>query len=96
MATFISLVTFTDQGRRNIKESPDRAEAFRALCSKLDVAVRGMYWTSGTYDLVVITEGPEDAATAAGLTVNSLGNVRAEVLRAFSADDMRRIISKMP
>jgi uncharacterized protein with GYD domain len=96
MATFISLVNFTDQGRRNIKESPDRADAFRGLCTKLDVAVRGMYWTSGRHDMVVITDGPEDAATAAGLTVNSLGNVSAQVMRAYTVDEMRRIISKMP
>ena len=35
MATFISLVNFTDQGIRNVKDSPDRYEAFRAMAEEM-------------------------------------------------------------
>ena len=31
MATYISLINFTDQGIRSVKESPNRAEAFTGL-----------------------------------------------------------------
>jgi len=34
MTTFISLLSFTDQGIRNIKESPKRADAVKALAKK--------------------------------------------------------------
>ena len=40
MAIGISLVNFTDQGIRNIKDSPKRAAAFRELAKKQGVAVR--------------------------------------------------------
>jgi GYD domain len=55
-----------------------------------------IYWTQGRYDVVTITEAPDDmAATALSLSIAGLGNVRTETLRAFSAADMQTIIGKM-
>lgn len=96
MATFVTLLQFTDQGIRNVKETTHRAEAFRGMAAKLGVEVKALFWTTGAYDLVVITEGSEQAALAAGLTVSALGNVRAQTLRAFDAAEMQKIISLMP
>jgi len=96
MATFISLVNFTDQGVRNIKDSPNRYEAFRTMAEKLGVVVKGFYYTVGRYDLVVVMEGTDEAVTTALLKVGSLGNVRTETLRGFSLEEMKKIIGKMP
>jgi uncharacterized protein with GYD domain len=96
MATFISLLNFTDQGIRNVKDSPDRYEAFRAMAEKLGVMVKDLYYTVGHYDVVVVMEGSDEAVTTALLKVGSLGNVRTETLRGFSLDDMKKIIGKMP
>jgi uncharacterized protein with GYD domain len=96
MATFISLLNFTDQGIRNVKDSPDRYEAFRAMAEKLGVRVKDMYYTVGHYDVVVVMEGSDEAVTTALLKVASLGNVRTETLRGFSLDDMKKIMGTMP
>ena len=96
MATFISLVNFTDQGIRNVKDSPDRYEAFKALAEKVGGKVKGVYYTMGHYDMVLIVEGSDEAAMTAMLKVGSLGNVRTETLRGFSVEEMRKIIGKMP
>lgn len=97
MATFISLLNFTDQGMRNIKESPARLDAFRALVESQGGTVKAAYWTLGTYDLVVIVEGgTEDSAMISALTVGALGNVRGQTMNGFSADEMKGFISKMP
>jgi uncharacterized protein with GYD domain len=96
MATFISLINFTDQGIRNVKESPNRYEAFKAMAEKLGGTVKGVYYTMGHYDMVVIMEGNDEAAMAAMLKVGSLGNVRTETLRGFSLEEMRKVIGKMP
>src|SRR5215468_3256156 len=61
MATYISLLNFTDQGIRNIKDSPDRFGAFRATAEKLGVNVKGFYYTVGHHDMVVILEGSDEA-----------------------------------
>lgn len=96
MATFIALTNFTDQGIRNIKESPDRYEAFKAMAEKLGVTVKSVFYTVGQYDLMLVVEGSDEAVTTALLKGGSLGNVRTQTLRAFSVDEMRKIIDKMP
>lgn len=46
--------------------------------------------------MVVVCEGSEEMATAALLTVGSLGNVRTQTLRAFDETEIRSIIGQMP
>jgi len=96
MATFITLLNFTDQGIRTVKDSPDRYQAFKAMAETLGLAVTAVYWTVGSYDLVLIVEGDEEAATTALLKAGSLGNVRTQTLRGFSEQEIRRIIGNMP
>lgn len=96
MSTFISLINFTEQGIKNVKDSPARAKAFAEMAKKLDVEVKAIYWTVGAYDVVAVMEGSDEAVTSALLTVGSGGNVRTQTLRAFDADGMRKILAKMP
>ena len=96
MATFITLSKFTDQGIRNIKDSPDRYGAWKAIAEKLGVTVKGYYYTVGHYDMVVILEGSDEAVTTALLKSGSLGNVRTETLRGFSIDEAKRMIGNIP
>jgi len=96
MATYISLLSFTDQGIRNIKESPKRADAVKALAKKMGVTIKEVYWTLGHYDLVVVMEGDDEAVTSTLLKIASLGNVRSETLRAFSAAEAGRIVGNIP
>ena len=95
MATFITLVRFTDQGIRNVKESPTRFEAFRDLAEQIGLIVRCVYCTTGRYDMVTIMEGSDDAATLAALKVGSLGNVRTETLRGHTLDQMKAFVDKL-
>ncbi|MFQ5848785.1 MAG: GYD domain-containing protein [Candidatus Methylomirabilales bacterium] len=96
MATFISLLGFTDQGIRKVKQTTKRADAFKAMARKTGVTVKDIYWTVGAYDVVIVMEAPDDeSATTALLSLGALGNVRTQTLRAFSASEMNRIIGKM-
>jgi len=96
MPTYVTLANFTDQGIRNIKESPDRLGAFKAMAEKLGISVKSVHYTVGSYDLVTVVEGSDEAVTAALLKLGSLGNIRTQTLRAFSADEMKAIITKLP
>jgi len=96
VATFVILSSFTDQGIRNVKDSPTRFETFRSMADGLGVTVKSVFWTLGSYDMVVTVEGAEEAVAAVLLKLGSLGNVRSQTLRAFAADEMNRILTKMP
>lgn len=96
MPTFIMLANFSDQGVKTIKQSTERADAFRMMAAKAGATVKEIYWTLGAHDIVAICEAPDDeTATALSLSVASRGNVRSETLRAFTGDDMKKILAKM-
>jgi uncharacterized protein with GYD domain len=96
MVAYVVLSKFTDQGIRNVKESPKRAEAFKQMAKTLGVTVKEIFWTQGRYDIVTIVEAPDEAsAMSLDLSLGALGNVRTETLRAFSAAEMATAVGKM-
>lgn len=96
MATYLLLANFTDQGIRNVKDTVKRAEAFRALAKKHKSNVKDLYWTLGQYDCALVVEAPDDETmTTLALSVGTLGNIRTQVLRAFTAEEIGPILGKM-
>ncbi|MBR0876759.1 uncharacterized protein with GYD domain [Bradyrhizobium japonicum] len=96
MVTYVVLGNFTDQGARNVKDSPKRADAFKEMAKTFGVTVKEIVWTQGRYDVVTVLEAPDEtAAMSLSLSLSALGNVRTETLRAFSAADMTKIVGKM-
>src|ERR1700688_3837725 len=96
MVSYVVLTKFTDQGIRNAKDSPKRAEAFKQLAKTFGATVKDIFWTQGRYDIVTIVESPdESSAMSLSLSLGGLGNVRTESVRAFSAADMTTVVSKM-
>jgi uncharacterized protein with GYD domain len=96
MVTNVVLAKFTDQGIRNVKESPKRADAFKQMAKTFGVTVKDIFWTQGRYDIVTIVEAPDESSVMLlSLSLSALGNVRTESLRAFSADEMATIVGKM-
>ena len=43
MATFIVLASFSDQGIKNIKQSIERADAFKQMAAKVGATVKDIY-----------------------------------------------------
>ena len=96
MMTYVVLATFTDQGVKNAKDSPKRAEAFKQMAKTFGVTVKDIFWTQGRYDVVTVVESPDEfSATALNLSLGALGNIRTESLRAFSSSDMMKVVAKM-
>ena len=96
MVAYVVLANFTDQGVRNAKESMKRAEAFKDLAKTFGVTVREIVWTQGRYDVVTIVDAPDESSfMSLALSLAKLGNVRTELLRAFSAAEMTKIVGNM-
>jgi len=96
MPTYIMLARFTEQGIRNIKDSPKREEVFRTLCKKVGGQVKDVYRTMGRYDVVAIVDAPDAVTMNAILySLGSLGNVRTETLRAFTRPETDQALAKM-
>jgi len=97
VATYVTLWKYTHEGITSIKDSPARLDAVRALLSELGAELKAFYLTMGGYDLVTITEAPDDKTAAkATLTIASQGAVSSETLRAYSEAEYREIIAELP
>jgi uncharacterized protein with GYD domain len=95
MPTYISLINWTDQGIRNVKETLQRADAAGQLAQKHGGSLQ-VYWTVGAYDIVAIFEAPDDeSATAFLLETGSGGAVRTTTLRAYDRDQMSSILGRL-
>ena len=95
MPNYVVLYRFTAQGRKNVKESVKRAAEVRKQNEARGFKVLGHYWTQGRYDLVAIVDAPSDETMVAGLFgIAEAGNVSSETLRAYSAEEMQRILAK--
>jgi uncharacterized protein with GYD domain len=74
MATYIELLRFTDKGIRNVRLTTERAEAFKAAVAEhMDVTIKEIYWTQGSYDLVMIMDAPNGSVTCLSRNVNVVG-----------------------
>lgn len=97
MPTYISLITYTQQGIQNVKESPKRLDAAKKLLKDMGGELKDFYLTMGPYDIVVVAEAPSDDVMARfALAVGSLGNVRTTTLKAFPEAEYRKIIEGLP
>ena len=91
--TYVALITYTDQGIRNLKQSPQRAQAFRQSADAAGIKVRAQLWTAGPFDGVLILESDNEQKVLGALAqLASLGNVRTQSLRAFDAAEFGPIV----
>ncbi len=97
MPAYITLARWTQQGAEKIKESPARLDAFKQLIKAGGGEVKAFYMVTGQYDMVIISEAPNDEVLAkTTLALASKGSVRTETLRAFAEDEYRKIIAALP
>ncbi|MFH0916546.1 MAG: GYD domain-containing protein [bacterium] len=97
MPTYGLLMKYTDQGIKNIKDSPRRlaegAKAYEAMGGK----VLGYWATMGEYDILAIGEIPNDeAASAFALALSAQGNVRTTSFRMFTPEEFEKSVKMLP
>jgi uncharacterized protein with GYD domain len=97
MSIYLMLMNYTEQGIRNIKGSPNRADAARFLAKSCGAELKDLHLTMGEYDLIGIVEAEKDDAVARfALALGLIGNVRSTTLKAFTEQEYRNIIETLP
>ena len=96
MATYLSLLRYTEQGIRNIKESPSRLDAAKKAFQAAGGELKQFYLALGRYDGVIVSEAPDDdTAARLALTFGSLGSIRTETMRVFTESEYRKLIASL-
>jgi uncharacterized protein with GYD domain len=96
MATFLTLIKFTERGEKDLKDTCKRAAEFKTHAKKHGIEVKEQYWCLGAYDGFIVFDAPDDeTATAAMLSLSSRENVTTQTLRSFNAAEMSKIAGKI-
>ncbi len=96
MPTYVSLLKFTEQGVKTVKDVPARFDAARKMVEGFGGKILAIYATMGNYDIVAITEGPSDeTAAAAALSLAARGNDSTITMRAFTEREFAEIVAKV-
>jgi uncharacterized protein with GYD domain len=96
MPTYVVLINWTEQGVQGASETVNRYEAAQEQFSAEGVTFRDTYWTLGEHDIVGILDAPDDETIAAALLrLAGQGNLRTRTMRAFTADEMRRVAERV-
>ena len=97
MPTYVTLWNYTQQGIENIDESPDRLDDAVELVESVGGQIQAFYLTMGEYDIVTVSEFPDDdAAARAMLRIGQSGAVSSETMKAWPEDDYRELIASLP
>ena len=95
MPNFVILGKWTEQGIRNVKDAPKRAEDARKWAESHGAKMWTWYML-GEYDFVSIMDAPNDeVAFEFALNISKMGNVRTKTMRAWTAEDAAKVMGKV-
>ena len=96
MSMFIALVSYTEQGIRDVRNSPKRLDAAKALLEDTGGRMLHVFMTMGEHDLVFVYETPDDACAARfSLQLGRQGNVRTTTMKAYPEQAYREIVNSL-
>jgi uncharacterized protein with GYD domain len=96
MPTYISLMKFTEQGIRNVKDHPKRRENAAKGIESTGGKLLHTYLTMGRYDIVAIIEAPDDDVAAKFAVITGMqGNVSTETMRALDEGEFDRLLKSL-
>ena len=97
MAIYVGLLNWTEQGIRAAKDTVKRADTLKGSAEKANCKVHEVLWTMGPYDALVIYEAPSDqAASALTIALGMQGHVRTLTMRAYTREEMAKIVAGLP
>jgi uncharacterized protein with GYD domain len=97
MPTYVTLMSFSQEGLERIKEGPSRLDRAKEAIKAAGGELKAFYLTLGHYDAMAITDAPSDEAYATTiLSITSAGTIRTVTLRAFTEEEYRKIVASLP
>lgn len=93
MPTYILLSTLTDEGRKTLKERPERLQEVNREIEAMGARVTAQYAVLGGYDFVNIVEAPDNETVArVSVELGSRGTVQLTSLAAIPVDQFTRML----
>ena len=95
MAIYVMLTTLTNQGRKSVREKPERIKEVNEEVERMGVKILSQYALLGPYDFVNILEAPNnEAASKVAIELGSRGTVQTMTLAALTVDEFIKALKK--
>ncbi len=95
MARFLSVISLTEKGLAEIKQSPARAAQFRNQVEQSGGKVVAMYWGTCAFDGFVLFDAPDgETATTWLLGLAQLGFVRTQTTQVFDEEAFAKLVER--
>ena len=93
MGYYVILSTLTDEGRKTLKEKPQRIMEVNRELESMGVKVKAQFAVLGPYDFVNIVEAPDnETVVKMSVEIGSRGTVQ---LLSMPAIEVEELISKL-
>ncbi|MBI4686866.1 MAG: GYD domain-containing protein [Nitrospirae bacterium] len=88
MAAYIALSNLTDEGRKTLKQKPNRIKEVNKEIEAMGIKIIGQYAVLGPYDFVTILDAPNnEAVLKMSVELGSRGSIQLVTLPAISVED---------
>ncbi len=88
MATYVMLTTLTDQGRKAIKENPQRIKEVNKEVEAMGVKILAQYALLGPYDFVNILEAQDNKVVSkVAVELGARGTLQTLTMAAMTLDE---------
>ncbi|MDI6755575.1 MAG: GYD domain-containing protein [Thermodesulfobacteriota bacterium] len=95
MPVYLMLTNLTDEGRKTVKEKPERIKEVNKEVETMGVKVLSQYALLGAYDFVNILEAPDNQTIArVAVALSARGTLQTTTLVALSVDEFIDILKK--
>lgn len=95
MAIYVMLTTLTSQGRKSVREKPERIKEVNEEVERMGVKILSQYALLGPYDFINILEAPNnEAASKVAIELGSRGTVQTMTLAALTVDEFIKALKK--
>jgi len=95
MAKFVMLTTLTDEGRKTIKNNPERIKEVNKEVEAMGAKILAQYAMLGPYDFVNILEAPSnEAVSKVAIALGSRGTLQTMTMAAMDIDDFISSLKK--
>ncbi|MDP6501910.1 MAG: GYD domain-containing protein [Dehalococcoidales bacterium] len=87
MAVYVMLTNLTEEGRKTLKQSPDRLKEVNKEVEAMGVKILCQYALLGPYDFINILEAPDNKAIAkVALELGARGTLKTMTMAAMAID----------
>ena len=95
MSTYLMLTTLTDEGRKTIRDNPERIREVDKEVELMGVKIVAQYAFLGLYDFINIVEAPSDAIAAKlAINLSARGTMQAMTMPAMPVEGLITILKK--